>query len=128
MSENFDRIDQMVEELTKEMNKITGTIDNTKFNRAKHLIALIKKELEEKKLNYNEQKYNQIRENIQPIEQLIYVRENQNNDIIKQGALLDEIEKNVEEAKYSNENINDNIKNEIHMSEAKGKCFNCLII
>ena len=48
MSENFDTIDQMVEELTKEMNKISDTIENKKFNRAKHLVALFKKELEEK--------------------------------------------------------------------------------
>ena len=48
MSEKFATIDQMVEELNKEMNKINDTLDNTDFNRSKNLLALIKKELEEK--------------------------------------------------------------------------------
>ena len=127
MSEKFATIDQMVEELNKEMSKITDTMDNTDLNRSKNLLALIKKELEEKKLNYNEQKYNQIGESVKTLENLINVREKQNNDIIKQGALLEEIEKNVEAAENSNEN-NNKIKDEIHKSETKGKCFNCLII
>ena len=127
MSEKFATIDQMVEELNKEMNKITDTLDNTDFNRSKNLLALIKKELEEKKLNYNEQKYNQIGESVKTLENLINVREKQNIDIIKQGALLEEIEKNVEAAENSNEN-NNKIKDEIYKSETKGKCFNCLII
>ena len=46
MSEKFATIDQMVEELNKEMNKINETLDNTDFNRSKNLLALIKKELE----------------------------------------------------------------------------------
>ena len=127
MSEKFATIDQMVEELNKEMNKINDTLDNTDFHRSKNLLALIKKELEEKKLNYNEQKYNQIGESVKTLENLINVREKQNNDIIKQGALLEEIEKNVEAAENSNEN-NNKIKDEIHKSETKGKCFKCLII
>ena len=75
MSEKFATIDQMVEELNKEMNKINDTLDNTDFNRSKNLLALIKKELEEKKLNYNEQKYNQIGESVKTLENLINVRE-----------------------------------------------------
>ena len=115
----------MLDALSKVMAEINDNNEYTDFTKAKKLIADINKELEEKKSNYSGPKYNDVNETIKSLEAIIEVREKLNKEVIKQGALLDEIEKGAENV--SNEDDNKK-KDELPVTETKKKCVSCIII